>query len=212
MRTRNLVLSLSLVALVAACGGETPVPNTPPAPSAAPSAEPPPAPSASAAEVKKEEPKPEVKKEEPPPRKAAKDVIVGSTFMFSLADSPDAKKALTEECEKKGKKDAKKVEKCVSDGEAAAAKEGVRYEKDDKGNLWYVSFGDEKGKEVIYNKVQFKITDDKTAGKLTVAPEGKDTGKRAMKDMPKELTIELPDDTTLVMADPKKGKLTFKKK
>lgn len=212
MRGRLVIVSLSLVALLAACGGETPAPQapTPPPP---PSASAPPA--ISAPEVKKEEPAPaptpEVKKEEPPARKPPTDVIVGSTFMFSLSDSPDAKVALIQGCEKKSK-DAKKVDACVKAGEESAAKEGVRYEKDDKGNLWYVSFGDEKGKEVVYNKIQFKIVDDKAIGKLTVAPEGKDTGKRPMKDMPKEIVIELPDDTTVVMADPKKGKLVFKKK
>ena len=211
MRIRGVVvLSLSIVGLLAGCGGETPPPETPP---------PPPSASAHAMpmpEVKKEEPPPpEPKKEEPPPpppKKSAKDIVTGGgTFMFSLDDSSDAKKMNQDDCGKKSKKQDK-IDACMKDVAATAMHEGMRFEKDDKGAWWWVSFGqDAKGKEVVYNKVAFKITKEED-GKLTTAPEGKDVGKRPMKTLPKEVVVEVPDENTIAMTDPKKGRLVFKKK
>jgi hypothetical protein len=167
--------------------------------------------------VKKEEPPPEPKKEEPPPpppppKKTAKEIVTGgSTFMFSLDDSADAKKMHGDECAKKSKKQDK-IDACMKDVAATAAKEGIRFEKDDKGAWWYVSFGaDAKGKEVVHNKIAFKITKEED-GKLTTAPEGKDAGKSPMKTLPKEVVVEVPDESTIAMSDPKKGRLVFKKK
>ncbi len=212
---RKFLIATALLASSAyiACGGgeETkpgPVtPTTATATSAAPatsSAEPATTTAASsAAPVKTAEPP-------PPPKKTAKDIIEGGgTFMFSLADSADAKKMATDDCEKKSKKDAKKQEACMKDVETAAAGEGIRFEKNDKGIVW-VSFGKEKDKEVIYVKSGVKIakSDDKSA---TLTPEGKAEGKMAAK-APKEMTIEIPDESTVVITDPKKGKLTYKKK
>ena len=72
--------------------------------------------------------------------------------------------------------------------------------------------GKEKDKEVVYNKVQFKIKDE-AADKLTVTPEGKDTGKKPMKFATDQtMTVEVPDESTVVINDPKKGKLVYKKK
>ncbi|MBL8721037.1 MAG: hypothetical protein JNL79_33945, partial [Myxococcales bacterium] len=45
-----------------------------------------------------------------------------------------------------------------------------------------------------------------------LTPEGKDEGKKAMKTLPKEVVLEVPDESTVIMTDPKKGKLTYKKK
>jgi len=146
----------------------------------------------------------------PPPKKTAKDIIeTGGTFMFSLADSADAKKMATEDCEKKSKKDAKKQEACMKDVETAAAGEGIKLEKTDKGIVW-TSFGKEKDKEVVYVKSGVKIakSDDKSA---TLTPEGKAEGKMA-KTAPKEMAIDIPDESTVIITDPKKGKLTYKKK
>lgn len=212
------VLALSVVA----CGGGTPPPDGPdqsptstvtatPPPSATPEAKP-----ESTGEAKPEV-KPEAKKEEPPPpaKKSAKEIIeMGGTYMFSLADSADAKKLASDDCEAKSKKDAKKLEACLKDVDAAAAVEGIRFEKDAKGGWVWVSFGKEKDKEVIYIKSAFKIAKEDGA-KITVTPEGKAEGKMAGKGpAPKEMSFEIPDEGTVKLTDPmgKKGVLVYKKK
>ncbi len=218
MRRMGLVPTSVIVALAMgylACGGDKPKVETPPTPSAEPQAS---AAPAETAPPKVETPPAETAKAEappPPPRKTAKEIIeAGGTFMFSLADSADAKKLATDKCEKDSKKDAKKLEACNKAVEASAATEGIRFEKDGKGALWYTAFGKEKDKEVIHIKMAFKIA--KSDGdKLTVNPEGKAQGKLANKPAPKEVTMEVPDESTVKVTDPspaKKGVLVFKKK
>lgn len=207
MRTLFVVLTASLVA----CGGAQEEPKTAESTVTATKVETPEAPPPTTTT----EPPPEKKEEPPPPpkKKTAKEVVTaeGAVFMFSLADSPDAKKLADETCEKSAKKDEKKLEACKKDAETAAAGEGIRFEKDDKGDWWWISFGKEKDKEVVYNKVKFKIALEADE-KLTLAPEGKDAGKKPMKTLPKEVVVDVPDESTVVMSDPKKGKLIFKKK
>ena len=158
-----------------------------------------------------EDKKPEAKVEAPK-KKTAKEIVTaaGAEFMFSLADSADAKKLVDEDCGKKAKKDDKKLEACKKDADLAASVEGIRFEQV-KDEWWWISFGREKDKEVIFNKVKFKIANESN-DKLTLTPEGKDEGKRAMKTLPKEMVIEVPDESTVAMSDPKKGRLVFKKK
>lgn len=209
MRVKGLVffaLTVATLGLVA-CGGDPEVPPPPPPaadpPPAAPAADPAPAPPPAAPE-----PPP------PPPKKAAKEVVLveGATYMFSLSDSADAKKATEDECGKKNK-DEKKKEDCVQKAMGAAAGEGIRFEKNKDGKWTWVAFGKDKGdKEVVYNKVAFNVASGDAPDKLTVTPEGKDEGKKALKPLPKEMTFEVPDESTVVMNDAKRGKLVFKKK
>lgn len=206
MRTSLLALVALPLALTvaAACGGSkkpaTDATNDAATATAAATAAP-------TVEPKKEEPP-------PPPKKTAKEVVTGgTTFMFSLADSLDAKKLATEDCEKKTKKDEAKMAECMKGVEDAAANEGCRFEKDEKaeGAWWWVSFGKDKDKEVIYNKVKFTITAE-TPTKLTIKPEGRDMGKKPIAKLPAEMTLEIPDETTVGMMDPKKGLLVYKAK
>jgi hypothetical protein len=161
-------------------------------------------------EEKAEKKEEKAEKKEEKKKKTAKEVIMaeGVVFMFSLADSEGAKKAVDEDCGKKAKKDEKKLEACKKDAEAAGAGEGIRFEKDDKGDWWWVSFGKEKDKEVVFNKVKFKVAAE-ADGKLTLTPEGKDQGKKAMKALPKEMILEVSEET-VAMTDPKKGKIVYK--
>jgi hypothetical protein len=209
MRVKGLVffaLTLATLGLIG-CGGD-PEPQPPPPPPADPSpppaAEPPAAPPPAA-----EPPAPP-----PPPKKAAKEVVLveGATYMFSLGDSADAKKMAEDECGKKNK-DEKKKEDCVQKAMGAAAGEGIRFEKNKDGKWTWVAFGKDKGdKEVVYNKVAFNVAGGDDPNKLTVTPEGKDEGKKALKPLPKEMVFEVPDESTVVMNDAKRGKLVFKKK
>lgn len=215
---------LPVVALavgLVACGGGTPEAGGPDqAPASSATAVAPPASATPEAKPEstgeaKAEAKPEAKPEPPPPaKKSAKEIIeMAGTYMFSLADSPDAKKLASDTCEKSSNKDAKKLEACMKDVETAAAGEGIRFEKDAKGAWHWVSFGKEKDKEVIYINAPFKIAKEEGA-KVTVTPEGKIEGKMAKGPAPKEMSFEIPDEGTVKMTDPggKKGVLVYKKK
>ncbi len=218
MRTIAILATLAVLGAVA-CGGTKEEAKSPESTvtatktEAAPSVTPASADAKDDKAEKKEEKKDDKaeKKEEKAKKKSAKEVITaeGAIFMFSLADSEGAKKAVDEDCAKKAKKDDKKLESCKKDAETAGAVEGIRFEKDDKGEWWWVSFGKEKDKEVVFNKVKFKVASE-ADGKITLTPEGKDLGKKAMKTLPKEVVIDVADESTVAMTDPKKGKLVYK--
>jgi hypothetical protein len=210
MRTALLaIVPLSFaVTLAVACGGgkgkgANPPPDATGEPSAAATAEPAPTTTATAAATS--EPA-------PPPKKTAKEIVTsGATFMVSFADS-DMKTKATADCEKKNpKKEPEKIDKCMKDAEALVAKQGCRYEKDDKGNWWMIAFDSPKDKEVILSKIQFKIASD-APDKLTVTPEGKDVGTKPMNPLPKEVVIDVPDENTIAMAHPKAGRVVYKKR
>ena len=189
-----------------ACGGsappaEPPPPVPEPAPEPAPVAEAPP------------EPAPEVAPEPPPPpRKAAREILLGEGWDFTLdfANS-DLKAKAEEDCKKKAKEDEKKLTDCMSKAEADAANDRIKFAKDDKDNWWFVSLGKQKGKEVIYNKVQVKVASEEV-GKLVLTPEGKDAGKKPMKKLPAELVFEMPDEYSVILNHPDQGKLVYRVK
>jgi type IV secretory pathway VirB10-like protein len=212
----SLLLAVAASALaLAACGGETPNPETPPAPTAEPVASAVPSAEPVAAAPTAAPTAPPLDAPPPPAKKSAKELVeAGGTFAFSLADSADAKKAADDACAKKAKKDAKKLEACQKDAADSAANEGIRFESKD-GKLWFTSFGTEKGKEVVYLKTAMKFGKEDGA-KVVYMPDGKAEGKMAPKGKdkgPAEVQFEV-DESTVKMTDPmgKKGVLVYKKK
>ena len=207
MRFSATLLAVSGLSLaLAACGGEAPAPEVPTTPSAVP--ETPPAPSAVAEAPSATPATPPA----PAPKKGAKEILeAGGTFAFSLADSAEAKKVADEACEKKAKKDAKKLEACQKADAEEAAGSGIRFESKD-GKLTFVSFVTEKGKEVVLLKSVMKLGKEE-AGKIALMPDGKVEGKMAKGPAPKEIAFEV-DESTVKMTDPmgKKGVIVYKKK
>ena len=141
----------------------------------------------------------------------------GGTFMFSWDDSPDAKKTAVERCTTDAKGDQKKADACIKEMLESSADEGIRFEKDAKGVHWWVSFGKEKGKELLFYKTA--ITIDKEEGRrVFISPVGSAEGLVAAKmKIPeaKDRYFEFPDNDTVQMAKPpesKKGVLTYRRK
>ena len=201
--TRSLVFALA-VGIVACGSAPPPEPAPPPAPP--PAAEPAPISEAP-------EPAPEPPAEEPPaPRKAAKDVLLGEgwDFTLSFADS-DVKAKATEECEKKTKGDEKKLSDCVAKAESDLAHDQIKFAKDDKDNWWFVSLGKVGGKDIVYSKIQVEVAKDEP-DKLFLTPKGKDLGKKPIKKLPAELVIAMPDEYSVVFDHPDRGKLVYKVK
>ena len=202
--TRFVVLAFALG--IAACGSAPPPEPAPPPP---PAPAPEPAPVAEAPP----EPAPEPPAEEPPPpRKAAKDVLLGEgwDFTLSFADS-DVKTKATEECEKKTKGDEQKLSDCVSKAEADMAHDQIKFAKDDKDNWWFVSLGKAGGKDIVYSKIQVEIAKEEQ-DKVVFTPKGKDLGKKPIKKLPAELVLEMPDEYSVVFEHPDRGKLVYKVK
>jgi hypothetical protein len=159
------------------------------------------------APVEEAAPEPEEVKVEGP-----RDILVreGTLFMLDF-DKSDLGIKVNEDCEKKSKDDPAKKANCVSKAMDKIPREGVSFDEDDEGNWWYIRFGVEKGVQVIYNKVQVEVGEP-SGRNITLTPTGKDQAKRKKGTVPKELVFEVPDEYTVVLQDPTRGRMEFQPK
>jgi len=109
--------------------------------------------------------------------------------------------------------DAAKESACLAEVRAESAKEGLRFDTDAQGHTTWISYGGENGTDVVFHQVAIALTSDspKLATARTLAPA---TGLLAAKRPIPEGTvmrIELVDDRTIAMQDPKKGRLVFRR-
>lgn len=200
---------LSVCALAVACGGgagaeaETPADemgDEEAAPGDAPTEE--------AAEAP-EEVAPEPAEEEV---QGPREILVREGTLFLLDfDKSDIGIKVNEDCEKKSGGDPAKKANCASKAMDKIPREGISFDEDDEGNWWYVRFGIEKGVQVIYNKVQVEVGEP-SGRNITLTPTGKDQAKRKKGTVPKELVFEVPDEYTVVLQDPTRGRMEFQPK
>lgn len=199
-------LGISLLAV--ACGGKaTPEPKTPEAATE-------PAETAKKEEAAKPEAKEAPAEEEKIPdsdKKTPLQVLTSDnvSFVFSFPDS-DIKAVRAEECAKKAKDDDAKKAACMTKAsETEVESTGIRFEK--SGEDWvYYGFSMPKGKVIDLHRFQVKF-DGETKDSIKVVPQGKDTGKKPGA-VPKEFTITVPDMYSIVIEDPKKGKMVYRSK
>jgi acyl-CoA thioesterase len=109
--------------------------------------------------------------------------------------------------------DAAKSDACLAEIRAESAKEGIRFDKDAQGHVTWISYGEENGADVTFHQVAIALTSDspKLVTARTLAPA---TGLLAAKrPIPEGTTmrVELVDDRTIAMQDPKKGRLVFRR-
>ena len=102
---------------------------------------------------------------------------------------------------------------CLAEVRAESAKEGIRFDKDAQGHVTWISYGQENGADVTFHQVAIALTSDspKLVTARTLAPA---TGLLATKrPIPEGTTmrVELVDDRTIAMLDPKKGRPVFRR-
>jgi hypothetical protein len=142
-------------------------------------------------------------------RKAAKDFLLtpGWDFVLAFRDS-DLKTKAEKQCEKSSKGDEAAAKECVAKAAAEAGSDRLKLAPDDKGGMWLIYMGKSKGKEILYTKLPFKVAKEEQ-DKLVLTPVGQDQGKAAMKKLPKEIVLEMPDEYAVVWQHPDRGKLVF---
>lgn len=203
--------SFVVAGVLVACGGGAAEPRTPEGEEAASSEEAPSAPDAPAEEQTSEEQAPAPEPEEPKP--TAKDILLkeGTLFLVDYTKS-DIGKKIEEKCEGKHKDDVAKKANCVSKDLGKLAREGIAFDEDDDGKWWYIRFGlDKNNIQHIYNKVQVEVAEPQ-GDKLTLTPTGKDVARARKGTVPKSLEFEVPDEYTIVLNDPDRGRLEFEPK
>lgn len=134
----------------------------------------------------------------------------GGTFMFSL-DESDPATTIRQQCAAKSGGDQAKADACYAEVRAIGSREGFRFTVGQDGQIVWTSFGSETpGNEIVFLEAPLSVTaegDRVLVMTLTAAPHGTQA-KGAQDWRGKAVRFELADDT-LVMSDPRKGKLVF---
>lgn len=134
------------------------------------------------------------------------------TFDFDL-DASDVAATFRATCDKQASGDAAKSAACYDAVRKEARDEKVRFTKNAEGQLVYTSFGLEAGKEEVYLEAPITLTrgaeEHMMLAKAAAFPHGSFVSRVsfALRDLP----IEAPDATTLVLVDPSKGRLVYRR-
>ena len=137
----------------------------------------------------------------------------GGTFGFVLDESDPGAKAKSG-CAADHPNDAAGADACYGAIAAEAAREGIRFSVDGAGRLVWTSYCAENGKDVTCLE-----------GALDAAPESERTVSAHFVEIPhgvqfpqmdhvptQALRFEVVDGNTVVMVDPQKGRLVFRRK
>lgn len=135
------------------------------------------------------------------------------TFAFDL-DASDVAATIHATCEKEAPGDAVKSAACYAGVRKEARDEKVRFTRNAEGQLVYTSFGPgEAGKEEVYLEAPIALirgaTDHALVAKAAGFPRGSFVSRVAF--ALRDLAIEVPEPGTLVLLDPKKGRLVYRK-
>jgi hypothetical protein len=185
------------------------VPQGPAAAASAPTTPAVPAEAKAAEPVKGDSPKPT---EEPRDglRKASRpplDLLTGNNVVYVFNFSGSAKgEAAKAQCE--GESDPASVRACLAAERGKIPVESVRFVKDERGQLWWVTYNRYKGNLLKWHKVQFSPGKE-DADTISLNLLGKDKGIAPMPRVPAALKVELPNDYSIVIRDPEHGDMMF---
>jgi hypothetical protein len=152
---------------------------------------------------------------EPPtsPTRSALDTLrAGGTYAFVLDESDPAAK-FRGDCAAQHPGDTAGASACYDAIRAQGAREGIRFSLDPKGRLVWTSFGVEDGKPATYIEAHLDASLEKegvVAVKLAEPARGLQVEE---KPLPPDLVMRFSvvDASTVVMLDPHKGKLVFRR-
>ena len=134
------------------------------------------------------------------------------TFDFDL-DASDVTMAVRATCAKQSSGDAAKATACFDDVRKEARDEKVRFTKNAEGQLVYTSLGLDAGKEEIYVEVPITLTrgaeEHVMIAKAAAFPRGSFVSRVSF--VLHDLPIEAPDANTVILTDPSKGRLVYRR-
>jgi hypothetical protein len=137
----------------------------------------------------------------------------GGIFRISFADSPGVKKTETDECTKASKGDAQKLAACLKDAEYVVSAEGMQLHKlPEFFSLVYFWTTKEAKDSYLHVTARLRIAKD-GGDRVTFDVEPTKTSGTSpeKKVLPPQMVIAVADADTLVMEDPTRGKLVFKR-
>ena len=168
---------------------------------------------ASSSDEPAESEEPAEKESEPEPKKEAKRLLTeeGTSFLYDFTKSEAGEKA-KERCDKSSGDDAEKNAKCMSKATKAVKPQGFKFEpdKETEDGWLFVRFEINGNRPKETNRVKAEFADD-TGNKVTIKTQGPDK-VRGGKPVPASFEIEVPDQYTLIINEPARGKSVYEPK
>lgn len=192
--TALVILSIPLA--VACGGGQSDAKDPSAEQEAAAASKPEPKPAEPAAEEPAEEPKSDV------PKRTAQDIITAPdvVFMFSFNDSEPMQVA-EKACAEKSGDDPKKNADCMAAARKKFNADVFQFKQEDDGDWVWLTMRKKGNALQTLQKTEIEFT-NVTETSVTLKPVGKN------KSM-KEVVLEVPNDSQIVVTDPKHGKLVY---
>ena len=127
-------------------------------------------------------------------------------YVFNFAGSAVGTTA-KEQCESRAENPALARE-CVAKERSKIPVESVRFVKDGQGQYWWVTLNRYKGNLLKWHKIQF-LPGKADADSVSLTLTGKDKGIAPMARVPASLSVELPNDYSIVIKDPEHGAMMY---
>ena len=147
------------------------------------------------------------------PERSPLDVLQheGSAFVLNFRNSEIGEKK-DAECEKKSGGDPAKKAKCVTAAVEKIGREGIMfYQQTDDESWWLLRFNIKDDKPVPINRVQVEFGKPQ-GSKVTIKTVGPEKVPNAKGSIPNEFVIDAPDEFTITMLDPVRGKVVYDSK
>jgi len=212
---RPIVFCLGVAALTSGCGGSQPEAKEPEAASEAPAAKSDEkedmsdsnAEAKETAKASKEAPA----DPEPDLKRSLKDILTREDVMFAFSFNASEPYQVAEKaCTEKAKDDLKKKSECMSKASSKFDADLLSFEKDADDKYWYVTSHRKGDKLTTLHKIPIDFGDEKGTS-ITIKPTGKDKGSKPIGN-PKEVTIDVPSESEIVLTDPTHGKMVYQAK
>jgi hypothetical protein len=219
-RASGRVVVAALVLAGVGCGGGTPPPATPePAPQAsapASSADPAvgmPTPDdaqkTAAAEAAPAKPPAQDIMLEKPTRPVRSIIESADTVYFISYEESDVGKTAETNCAKESGGDPQKNSACMSKARQSLEGLGYRFKKNPKNEVTTCTILRRQGNTLTtLHKFRYKYGDE-TETSIVIKMDGKDDGPNKWEKIPSEFKLEIPNDYSLVVQDPKYGRLVY---
>jgi hypothetical protein len=145
-------------------------------------------------------------------RKASRppgELITGGNliYMFNFKESAVGK-AAQERCSERAGDSPKEMAACMEKARSKVQVESVRFVKEGSGQHWFITYNRYKGNLLKWHKVQY-LQGEETADSITLNLVGKDEGIAPMPKVPRSISIDLPNDYTIVLNHPDHGAMYF---
>jgi hypothetical protein len=127
--------------------------------------------------------------------------------MFNFKESAVGK-AAQERCSDQAGDSPREMAACMEKARSKVPFESVRFVKAGTGQNFFIVYNRYKGNLLKWNKVQY-LPGEETADSITLNLFGKDEGIAPMAKVPRSISIDLPNDYTIVLNHPDHGAMYF---